>query len=201
MAAGAGLYGTSPDRPELWLAAALQDWHERTPDRVPALPGWRGRRAWRSRREAEAMAALIVLPTERDEALARYAQQEVRLSAAVDAAAAADAEERRLLTAQGAALFEAAAVALRALGFDVEDADSTPTPEGKPKVEDGTETSRLRARGRRRGGGMPGLPPDGETAPNPESRLAAEPFARPVCAAPAAPQGGGGVAATPSPLH
>jgi len=126
-----------PDRPELWLAAALQDWHERTPDRVPALPGWRSRLAWRTRREADALAALEALQTERDDALARYEQQEARLSAAADAAAAAaDAEERRLLTAQGATLVEAVAVALRSLGFDVEDADSAPTPEGTPKVED-----------------------------------------------------------------
>lgn len=126
-----------PEHPELWLAAALQDWHNRTPHRVKALPGWRARPAWNTPREAATLAALENLRAERGRVLAEYATRETHTEADVTAAAAAaDTGERLLLTAQGGDLVDAVAEALRALGFDVEDADGAPGPDGAPKVED-----------------------------------------------------------------
>jgi len=129
-----------PDRPELWLAAALRDWRERTPDRVPELPGWRTRPQWLSDQERDVQDRLEVLRTEHAEALARYAASESELEAlAVSARAAADAGARRLITDQGDSLVHEVTMALRTLGFEVENVDEQlveAAAPSSPKVED-----------------------------------------------------------------
>lgn len=127
-----------PENPELWLAAALSDWHERTPEKVPALPGWRARPAWATLREATVRADLAVLRGERQRLLADLDARETALrSAETGAIAAADAGPRRLLTAQGAKLVDAVTDALETLGYVVENVDNEDTGvSGQPKVED-----------------------------------------------------------------
>jgi hypothetical protein len=127
-----------PQNPELWLAAALSDWHERTPEKVPALPGWRARAAWATPREATVRADLAVLRGERERLLADLDARESALRSAETAAiAAADAGPRRLLTAQGAKLVDAVTDALETLGYAVENVDNEDTGvSGQPKVED-----------------------------------------------------------------
>lgn len=125
-----------PPQPHLWLAAALEDWHDRTPDRVPRLPGWRSRPQWRSRPEVAAMTALELRRRAHEEEQQRFEQEERDLLAAsATATAHADAGERRMLTAQGAPLVEAVTAALRGLGFRVIDVDEDLT-QGQAKVED-----------------------------------------------------------------
>ena len=126
-----------PDHPELWLTAALDDWHQRTPDRVPVLPGWRSRPAWTTHQEVSALADLTALRDERDQVLAGLAEREDALLSAQGAAtAAADAGPRRLLAAQGSKLVDAVIDALTTLGYEVENADDADADKGTPKVED-----------------------------------------------------------------
>ena len=126
-----------PDHPELWLNAALDDWHERTPDRVPVLPGWRSRPAWTTHQEVSALADLTALREERDRVLAGLAERERALLSAQRAAiAAADAGPRRLLAAQGSELVDAVIDALLVLGYEVENVDDTDAAKGTHKVED-----------------------------------------------------------------
>jgi hypothetical protein len=127
-----------PENPELWLAAALSDWHERTPERVPALPGWRSRAAWASPLEATVRADLAVLRSERQRLLAELDARETALGSAETAAiAAADAGPRQLLTAQGDKLVDAVTDALETLGYTVVNVDNEEAVAiGQPKVED-----------------------------------------------------------------
>ncbi len=127
-----------PERPELWLSAALEDWHEKTPDRVPAAAGWRSRTTWQTPEETAVTSALEQLHQERDVAIREFDRRERELdSDRVAVTAAADAGIRRLLTAQGDELATAVAETLRQLCFAVEDVDDAvaATP-GSPKVED-----------------------------------------------------------------
>ena len=126
-----------PENPELWLAAALSDWHERTPARVPALPGWRARATWATPRETTLRADLAVLRGERQRLLTDLETRETALrSAEMAAIAAADAGPRRLLTAQGDKLVDAVTDALETLGYTVANIDNEEGATGQPKVED-----------------------------------------------------------------
>jgi hypothetical protein len=127
-----------PENPELWLAAALSDWHERTPGRVPALPGWRVRASWATRRETTLRADLVVLRGERQRLLADLDVRETALrSAEMAAIAAADGGPRRLLTAQGDKLVDAVTDAFETLGYAVTNVDNEEAgATGQPKVED-----------------------------------------------------------------
>jgi len=126
-----------PEHPELWLAAALENWHKITPDRIPALPGWRSRPTWATREEVTVRANLALLREEQARVSAELAQREAELIAAETVAtAAADAGPRRLLTAQGDELVGAVIDALTALGFEVQNVDDDTDASGTPKVED-----------------------------------------------------------------
>lgn len=127
-----------PERPEQWLAAALVDWHERTPQRVPALPGWKTRPTWLTAAEVLAQDALNALRNERSTLSAELEARERELAAAaIDAESAADRGPRRLLTAQGDELVAAVTEALEVLGFLVTNMDEKAVLRpGTPKVED-----------------------------------------------------------------
>jgi hypothetical protein len=125
-----------PERPELWLAAALDAWRIRTPQRIPALPGWRTRAAWQTKAERDAVAAVARLHEERSGLLTVLSERERLLEArAGSATIAADEGRRLLLTGQGPKLVHAVATSLTSLGFRVTDADSD-LPEGTAKTED-----------------------------------------------------------------
>jgi hypothetical protein len=125
-----------PAEPQLWLAAALDDWRRRTPDRLPLSPGWRTRNTWRPKAEAKAYRALTELASERERAWAEFDRRERDLEASAQRATkAADQGLRRLLTSQGDDLVMAVASALKTLGFQVVDGDAT-TPQGTAKGED-----------------------------------------------------------------
>jgi hypothetical protein len=125
-----------PEHPELWFAAALKDWHERTPDLVPLTPGWISREAWMTGEEIAIRADLEALDIERTHLTDKLNSRELELKSAQSAAtAAADSGLRRLLTGQGRPLVEVTIDALRRLKFGVEDVDEDLTP-GTPKVED-----------------------------------------------------------------
>lgn len=127
-----------PAQPEMWLAAALEDWHERTPDRVPRLPGWRTRPIWSTGEEIIVRQDLAALVEERREVELRLNAREMALHAAAAAASvAAEQGSRRLLTSQGDALVAAVSEALTSLGFLVENVDDSLSDRvGAPKVED-----------------------------------------------------------------
>jgi hypothetical protein len=126
-----------PKNPELWFATALSDWHERTPDKVPALPDWRSRVTWATPRETTSRADLAALRDERLQLLTDLDARETALrSAEMAAIAAADAGPRRLLTAQGDKLVDAVTDALETLGYTVANIDNEESTSGQPKVED-----------------------------------------------------------------
>lgn len=125
-----------PDHPEQWLAAALADWHEKTPKRVPLLPGWQSRTTWRTADEAAAVARQEEFEAERARVVAGLDERDLALRADVAAATTrAEAGARRLLTAQGDDLVAVVTETLATFGFDVENVDDTVGDQG-PKVED-----------------------------------------------------------------
>jgi hypothetical protein len=125
-----------PEHPELWFAAALDDWHQRTPQLVPLSPGWTTREPWMTQDEIATRADLEALNLERMMITEKFNSRELELRSAQSAAsAAADGGMRRLLTAQGESLVEATIEALRQLKFGVENVDENTSP-GTAKVED-----------------------------------------------------------------
>lgn len=85
-----------------WVLAALEDWHERYPDRFPALPDWPAAEQYRTQAEVALHAELEAKYADIDrlvnEYLAEKAAVEERLK---QAAAVAATFERALLTEQG----------------------------------------------------------------------------------------------------
>lgn len=125
-----------PDRPEVWFAAALQDWHVRTPTRVPRLIDWRTRRQWLTIEERESISRLEALQVERDHMTLDLDKREVDLEAELlNARQLADKGARALLTGQGDALVEVVKNVLETFGFEVVDVDETKLP-GQAKTED-----------------------------------------------------------------
>jgi hypothetical protein len=125
-----------PEHPELWFAAALEDWHEKTPQMVPLIPGWTSREEWMTQDEIAIRADLDELEMERTRIAEKLNTRELELRSAQSAASSvADSGLRRLLTAQGDALVQATIDALQKLGYEVENVDQTVDP-GIAKVED-----------------------------------------------------------------
>jgi hypothetical protein len=125
-----------PEHPELWLAAALEDWHDRTPELVPLMPGWTSREAWMTQDEIAVRADLEALDLERMRIAEKLNTRELELRSAQSAASsAADSGLRLLLTAQAEPLKKETIKALEELEFGVEDMDEK-LPPGSPKVED-----------------------------------------------------------------
>jgi hypothetical protein len=109
-----------------WVAVALEQWAEKDAARFPSGPAWRDLEAWRTPEESSAAAEVENVERRRVELLQSLAiaaaEAETKLR---DFTAVADANERRLLTAQGEDLVEEVAVTLREFGFEVEDVDRT----------------------------------------------------------------------------
>lgn len=110
-----------------WVAAALKRWQAADPARFPNVEGWRAEPEWTTEAERRAGASLQLHEETMAARLTELLEERTRLQAALaEAQAAADARERRLLTAQGSELVEAVADLLRELGFEVQDADELP---------------------------------------------------------------------------
>jgi hypothetical protein len=111
-----------PDHPELWFAAALEDWHQRTPELVPMISGWNTRETWMTQKELAIRADLDALEHERKRLIEKLNLRELELrSAQSTASAVVDRGIRQLLTSQGERLVRATIDALRQLEFDIED--------------------------------------------------------------------------------
>lgn len=125
-----------PDRPELWLAAAMRDWHERTPQAVPQARPWQQREDWLTEEELAAARAMADLELRRARWSALYAARRQALDARELAATSSAASGlRRLLLAHDDDLVDAVAVALRFLGFEVANEDDA-RAEGLGKAHD-----------------------------------------------------------------
>ena len=107
-----------------WIAAALNAWSEDKPDRFPTSPNWQSRTEWQTPAEQKALDALRDLSGRRAQVLLDLDREESILRENVaEARVAADASERRLLTAQGDELVESVKDALTEIGFQVADVD------------------------------------------------------------------------------
>jgi hypothetical protein len=110
--------------PAAWVTAALKEFHEVSPERVPGLPQWWERPEWATLEQQRTRAVIADLEDERTRLLGelddrlRAARSDVETA---DANAAAGAG--RLLTADGDNLAHGVQAALEALGFEVEDMD------------------------------------------------------------------------------
>ncbi|MCO1615413.1 hypothetical protein M8C11_11880 [Micromonospora sp. CPM1] len=129
------LPGDVPDRGE-WVAAAFAQWRREDPTRFPSGPDWSDEDPWRTTAEIAAQLALEDQLRHEAEVLNELAASRSRLVAVREAArAAADAAERRLLTAQGDELVAEVKAAFEELGFEVIDSDSLPA-NASEKLED-----------------------------------------------------------------
>lgn len=130
------------EQPELWLAAALEQWSTVYPERFPAASPWRQRPSWMTSEEADVTESLQSLEEAREEQETHYREERRRLEVDAEVARAnADSGVRRLLTEQSDALVAAVRSALEQLGFVVEDVDEERGREGLAKVEDLRVTS------------------------------------------------------------
>lgn len=128
--------------PELWLAAALEQWSKTYPKRFPSATPWRQESRWMTAEERGVADRQEALSADWAAQTARFRSQEQALAA--DAAvgrARAETGPLRLLTSQGEDLVSAVVDALSTLGFDVEDVDRAREREGLALVEDLQVTS------------------------------------------------------------
>ena len=108
-----------------WTAAAVETWCEVDPKRFPAPPAWKHSDRWMTVSERERVKELTNVEQEWKAVEAAFARRRADAERAlVEARAAADARQRRLLVAQGDDLVAGVADALRAIGFDVRDMDA-----------------------------------------------------------------------------
>lgn len=127
----------APERPELWLAAAMRDWHERTPTTIPVGLAWQHRESWATKAETDAHEALRLLQGRRERWEQLYAARRTELLAQqMHAQAEAAAGVRRLITSHDDDLVSATAQALTQMGFQVTDEDETRAREGRGKAHD-----------------------------------------------------------------
>jgi len=131
----------TPTHPVRWLAALLEVWGSEHPEEFPSLSAWRNRPRWMSEAEtvttnriAEKQNDLARIVAARRRAIERL-QDQLRSDTVQ-----ADSGARRLLTAQGDELLDAAAKALESFGFVVIRVDET-IPPGESKKEDLRVTS------------------------------------------------------------
>ncbi|MFC5179422.1 hypothetical protein [Nocardioides taihuensis] len=123
--------------PELWLAAAMREWHELTPDRLPFAVSWSSRSAWQTPEEADAVTRLALLERRREEWEADYVRERKALEAhAQSARARADAGLRRLITSKGEDLVDGVTEAITDLGFTAIDEDARRSSEGRARAHD-----------------------------------------------------------------
>jgi hypothetical protein len=119
-----------PDHAELWFAAALEDWHQRTPELVPMTSRWATRETWMTQKEVAIRADLEALDQERTRLIEKLNLRELELRAAQSTTSAVvDRGIRQLLTGQAERLVMATIDALRQLEFDVENVDGDLPPD------------------------------------------------------------------------
>lgn len=113
-----------------WAKVALTQWHSKSPDRFPAMPGWTESESWMTPLELDIKSQLIQLGHERDKTLKELSDRETQLRVNFrEAQEAADTYERSLLTLQGSELVKAVIQALHEIGFNVRDMDVDATPD------------------------------------------------------------------------
>jgi hypothetical protein len=111
------------------VEVALQEWQERDPETFPSAD-WTNKSMWRTPAENRAAGELDKLNAQRAAILADLDRRQVQLDAELtEAKLAAEANERRLLTAQSDDLLNAVAECLSDLGFDVIKMDEVHTDE------------------------------------------------------------------------
>jgi hypothetical protein len=122
-----------------WLQAAWRVWATEYPGRFPKSPQWGDSATWYTPEEAAIHDQILLVRSERDQAVARFDAEEASLAEALDRASVLARDgAKRLLTADGDPLCEAVAEVLRELGFDVVDMDA--------QVEEGKRVEDLRVR-------------------------------------------------------
>lgn len=125
------------ERPERWLAAALESWRADDETRFTRRDPWLARERWSTPKERAARAELAALRTRRDKMMEYLEEQEQALEAAVQAAAEeAEQGARRLLTRAGGDLVEATVAGFTDLGFAVAGVDEGRVVDGVRVVED-----------------------------------------------------------------
>jgi len=119
-----------------WVEALARDWAEHDREAFEAILPWREETAWRTDRELDLAFKLEDLEARRAAALAVFDEESEQLDQALhEAAAAADAYERALLTTQDDELVQVVTQVFEELGFQVEDMDAKKKP-GEAKLED-----------------------------------------------------------------
>jgi hypothetical protein len=119
------------DTPDLtpWVKAALAEWHTLAPDRFPGVPDWSHADIWSTAEERRLRGEMVAVREAATAALQKLEQRQGDIKRQLDETRdAADAYERRLLTAQGDELRVAVMQALRELGLTVTDADADADP-------------------------------------------------------------------------
>lgn len=121
----------APDA-EKWVAAALARWRVADPSRFePEMTDWLSDRRWQTQDEQAVVASLQELDDQHAAAINEYETQRAGLEIQRQSASErAELGGRRLLTAQGDDLKDEVAIALRDLGFVVEDADEEHAKKG-----------------------------------------------------------------------
>ncbi|MEU4673918.1 hypothetical protein AB0F91_39685 [Amycolatopsis sp. NPDC023774] len=115
--------------PELWVAAALKEFHELDPEAVPGQPDWWEQPEWATIEQQRARATVASLETQREKLLRDLdTELAVAREGVGQADAAAAVGSARLLTADGDELAHAVQTALEDLGFTVEDMDQVNSP-------------------------------------------------------------------------
>lgn len=123
--------------PELWLAAALEQWSQTYPKRFPSAAPWRHQSRWMAAEERGVADRQEALSADWAAQTARFRSQEQALAADAEVARGrAETGPRRLLTSQSEELVSAVVDALSTIGFDVEDVDRLRESGGLAKVED-----------------------------------------------------------------
>lgn len=125
------------DVPDLapWFRVIFKLWHETKPEIYPGPPDWLESDEWMIPTELEKAAELAAEAASFEQAKIEYDQRTTALRNELEALRAATATaERVLVGGQNLELQEQVLIALRELGFDVEDMDPT-WPEKEPRED------------------------------------------------------------------
>ncbi|KQP55886.1 hypothetical protein ASF51_12130 [Agreia sp. Leaf283] len=118
-----------------WLLWVFARWRVVTPDAFPVSAEWETVDEWASAEELEARTALAAFDASEAQRLAKIKSQRLIFTHALENAALAGNDHRQLLKATGESLEMAVATALRALEFEVVDADALPENQGYKKED------------------------------------------------------------------
>lgn len=123
---GAGVWVVPSDVSDFspWWEQALRDWHSIDAERFPGFPGWIEKDEWRSHAETEIIAAIQSEGVEFANFVDKHRARVEKLKLELQAASAADAPLKQLLTGSGLALQDAVRDVLREFGYLVRDMDA-----------------------------------------------------------------------------